>query len=35
MLPNLPGDLLTGSWEFVCYGLTVVAAVVSYLFSWR
>lgn len=35
MYPTLPGDLLTGGWEFFCYGVTVVIALVSYLFTWR
>jgi hypothetical protein len=35
MYPILPGDLLTGGWEFFCCGFTAVAAVVGYLFTWR
>lgn len=35
MYPTLPLDSLHGGWEMVCYGFTVVVAVLSYLFALR
>jgi hypothetical protein len=35
MNPILPGEFLAGSLELVCYGFTVLAAVVSYVFLLR
>jgi len=35
MLPIIPSELLTGSWELICCMLTSVAAVLSYLFLLR
>jgi hypothetical protein len=31
MFPVLPCDLLTGGFELVCYGCTILAAVFSFL----
>jgi hypothetical protein len=35
MYPMLPCDFLIGGWELLCYGFTLVAALVSYLFMIR
>jgi hypothetical protein len=35
MYPVLPSDILTGGWELICYGFTLIAAVCSYLFFMR
>ena len=35
MVPIVPCDFLTGSFELICYGFTLVAAVFSYLFMIR
>jgi hypothetical protein len=35
MFPILPGELLTGGLELVCYGFTILAALVSYLLMLR
>ncbi len=35
MYPTVPGDILSGGWETLCYALTVVVALVSYLLCWR
>lgn len=35
MVPFIPSDILMGGWELICCGLTLVAAVVSYLFMLR
>ena len=35
MFPILPGELLTSGLELVCYGFTVLAALVSYLLMVR
>jgi hypothetical protein len=35
MFPILPGELLTGGLELVCYGFTVLAALASYLLMAR
>jgi hypothetical protein len=35
MVPIIPSDILAGSWELVCYGLTVLAAAFSYLLMLR
>jgi hypothetical protein len=35
MLPILPGELLAGSLELVCYGFTVLAALASYFLMLR
>ena len=31
MFPVLPSELLAGSLELVCYGFTVLAALISFL----
>jgi len=35
MIPVIPSEILTGSIELVCCGLTALAAVVSYVFMLR
>jgi hypothetical protein len=35
MFPILPGELLAGGLELVCYGFTVLAALISYLLMMR
>lgn len=35
MYPVFPTDLMVGSWELVCYGFTVAAALISFLLSMR
>jgi hypothetical protein len=35
MLPIVPGEVLTGSWELICCMLTSLVAVLSYLFLMR
>ena len=35
MYPIMPCDLMAGGLELICYGLTLVAAVFSYLFMLR
>jgi len=35
MLPIVPGEVVTGSWELICCMLTSVAAVLSYIFLLR
>jgi len=35
MFPILPGELLTGGLELVCYGFTILAALLSYLLMLR
>jgi hypothetical protein len=35
MMPFLPSELLTGSWELICCACTVVAALFSCLFALR
>jgi hypothetical protein len=35
MLPIVPGEILTGSWELICCMLTSVVAVLSYLLLLR
>ena len=32
MLPVVPTEIVTGSWELICCLLTSLAAVVSYIF---
>jgi hypothetical protein len=31
----VPLEVLTGGWELLCYGGTLVAALFSYLLLWR
>lgn len=31
----VPHEVLTGGWELVCYGGTLLAALFSYLYLWR
>jgi hypothetical protein len=35
MFPILPSELISGGLELVCYGFTVLAALVSYLLMLR
>ena len=35
MYSSLPIDSLAGGWEMVCYGFTMVVALLSYLFALR
>lgn len=35
MYPVIPGDLLTGGWETICFAITLIGAFVSYLLTWR
>jgi hypothetical protein len=35
MLPMIPGDALVGLFEMACYGVTVVATLVSWMFAMR
>jgi hypothetical protein len=35
MYSSLPIDSLHGGWEMVCYGFTVVLALLGYLFALR
>jgi hypothetical protein len=35
MYTALPIDSLAGGWEMVCYGCTMVVALLSYLFALR
>lgn len=35
MYQLLPCDVLTGGWELICYGFTLVTAIISYLFFMR
>lgn len=35
MYPIMPCDILSGGYELICYGFTVVAAIFSYLFLLR
>jgi hypothetical protein len=35
MLPIIPSEILTGSWELICCLVTSVAAVLSYLLMGR
>jgi hypothetical protein len=35
MLPTLPSEIVTSGWELLCAGLTVAAALLGYLLTWR
>jgi hypothetical protein len=35
MTPDLPSELIAGSWELVCCACTAVAALFGYLFALR
>jgi hypothetical protein len=35
MLPIVPCEIVTGSWELICCLLTSAAAIVSYVFLMR
>ncbi len=35
MHPLIPSDMVAGAFEMVCYGFTVVAALLSYLLGPR
>ena len=35
MYPVIPGDVLTGGWETICYALTLLGALAGYLLAWR
>jgi hypothetical protein len=35
MYPVVPSDALTGGWETICFAITLISALVSYLLTWR